>query len=263
MMKTHEQFADDLALYALGQLAGAERQELEEHLHTCAACRRELQALRGDLGLLGLSSSGPQPPARAKERLMRAIAAEPPRVSEAAPLGPRRSLWWGWAATFAAVTMFFAILGMWRSNQHINDLLAELTNRNQDQKLQLDRMNEELRLLQSPDAVHVSLNPMKSPPQPSGTAIFSPSQKRMLFMASNLPQVPQGKAYELWIIPMQGAPMPAGVFRPDEHGNAMMMDHPMPEGVVAKAFAITVENAEGSDKPTSPIMLMGEVTAGG
>ena len=33
--------------------------------------------------------------------------------------------------------------------------------------------------------------------------------------------------------------MPAGVFKPDEHGNAIMMDHKMPEGVEAKAFAIT------------------------
>ena len=41
-MKTHEQFADDLALYALGELAGSDRQELEEHLRTCAACREEL-----------------------------------------------------------------------------------------------------------------------------------------------------------------------------------------------------------------------------
>jgi anti-sigma-K factor RskA len=52
--------------------------------------------------------------------------------------------------------------------------------------------------------------------------------------------------------------MAAGVFKPDEHGNAMMMDHKMPEGVEAKAFAITVEKEEGSDKPTSPIVLMGE-----
>jgi len=36
-----------------------------------------------------------------------------------------------------------------------------------------------------------------------------------------------------------------------------MMDHEMPAGVVAKSFAITVENEAGSDKPTSPIMLMG------
>ena len=195
---------------------------------------------------------------------MRAIAAEPRRGSAAAPVElPRRSLWWAWVPAFAAVALFFVTIGVWRSNQHMNDQLAELTNRNQDQTVQLDRLNEEVRLLQSPDAVHVSLNPMKSPRQPSGTAIFSPSQKRMMFMASNLPQVPEGKAYELWIIPMKGAPMPAGVFKPDEHGNAMMMDHPMPEGVIAKAFAITLEKEEGSDKPTSPIMLMGEVTAGG
>ena len=31
----------------------------------------------------------------------------------------------------------------------------------------------------------------------------------------------------------------------------------MPEGVEAKAFAITLEKEEGSDKPTSPILLMG------
>jgi anti-sigma-K factor RskA len=264
MMRTHEQFADDLALYALGELTGAEREDLEEHLHTCAACRRELQALRGDLGLLGLSASGPRPPARAKDRLMQAIAAEPPRVPAAAPVElPRRSVWWAWAPAFAVVAMFFLALGMWRDNRHLNHLLAELSGTNRNQLLQLGRLAGQLRLLQSPDAVHVSLNPMKSPRQPSGTAIFSPSQKRMMFMASNLPPVPEGKAYELWIIPMQGAPMPAGMFKPDEHGNAMMMDHPMPEGVVAKAFAITVEKEEGSDKPTSPIMLMGEVSAGG
>ena len=49
-MKTHEQFADDLALYALDELTGLDREELEDHLQACAACRRELHALRGDLG---------------------------------------------------------------------------------------------------------------------------------------------------------------------------------------------------------------------
>jgi hypothetical protein len=36
----------------------------------------------------------------------------------------------------------------------------------------------------------------------------------------------------------------------------------MPASVEAKAFAVTVENEEGSDTPTSPIMLMGEANAG-
>jgi anti-sigma-K factor RskA len=79
----------------------------------------------------------------------------------------------------------------------------------------------------------------------------------MLFMASNMAMPPAGKAYELWIIPMAGAPVPAGMFKPDEHGNAVMMDHPMPPGVEAKAFAVTMEKEEGANTPTMPILIMG------
>jgi len=258
-MKAHEQFAEDLALYALDELSRADRQQMEEHLQTCAACRRELYAMRADLALLGLSASGPQPPARSKDRLMRAIASEPRGVSAPEPApAPKRSLWAILVPILALLGMFLVTIGLWRSNGSLKDQIAELGNRNQDQTAQLERMNQELRLLTAPDAVHVSLTPQKSPRQPSGTAIFSPSQKRMMLMASNLAPVPEGKAYELWVIPASGAPVPAGVFKPDDHGNAILMDHKMPEGVTAKAFAITVEKEEGSDKPTSPILLMGE-----
>ena len=169
-MKTHEQFGDDLALYALDELMGSDRQEMEAHLETCAACRRELQALRGDLGLLGLSSAGPQPPARSKERLMRAIAAEPRGVSVPNPApAPGRSWWASLIPALAALGLFFLVIGLWRSNGRMKDEVAELGNRNQDQTAQLDRMNQELRLMTSPDAVHVSLNPQKTVKQPSGT----------------------------------------------------------------------------------------------
>jgi anti-sigma-K factor RskA len=259
-MKTHDQFADDLALYALDELTGEDRRQLEDHLQTCAACRRELPALRGDLALLGLSISGPQPPARSKDRLMRAIGAEPRGVSspEAHP-APRKSLWAMLVPAFAALALLLVAVLLARNNTYLKDQLAELRNRNQDQSIQLDAANRELALLTSPDAVHVSLNPQKAPRQPSGTAIFSPSQKRMMFMANNLAAVPEGKAYELWVIPAAGAPIPAGVFKPDAHGNAMMMEHTMPSGVEAKAFAITIEPEAGSDQPTSPIVLMGSV----
>lgn len=257
-MKTHEQFADDLAQYALGELGGTDRQLLEEHLQSCASCRSELHALRADMALLGLSSSGPQPPARSKERLMRAIAAEPRGVS--APDQPAvtgRGFWAILVPAFAVLGLLLVAVVLWRTNGRLKDEIAELGNRSQDQTAQLERLNQELRLLTAPDAVHVSLNPQKAARQPSGTAIYSPSQKRMMFMANNLATPPKGKAYELWIIPASGAPVPAGVFKPDEHGYAVMMDHKMPEGVEAKAFAITMEDEAGSDKPTSPILLMG------
>ena len=46
-MRLHEQFADDLALLARGRLQGEERVALEKHLEGCAACRHELERLRG------------------------------------------------------------------------------------------------------------------------------------------------------------------------------------------------------------------------
>ena len=213
-MKTHEQFVDDLTLYALGEMTGADRQELELHLETCASCRRELQALRADLGLLALSSSGPQPPARSKDRLLRAIAAEPRGVSAPGPAQvttPARSWWWALIPSLAALSLLVFAVNLWHNNGRLRDQMAELAGRNQDQTTQLDQLHQDLALFTAPDAVHVSLTPQKAARQPSGTAIFSPAKKRMMFMASNLTPAPAGKAYELWIIPSQGAPVAAGV----------------------------------------------------
>jgi len=264
-MKTHEQFAEDLALYALNELTGSERQEFEQHLETCASCRREVQYLRSDLGLMALSTSGPNPPARSKDRLMRAVAAEPRGVTApAAQNSPRRGFRWAWVPALAGLALLFAVGSLFRDNSRLKEELASLTSLHQSTATQLAQTStqlaqdeERLHLLSAPDAVQVSLNPQAEPRKPHATAIYSPSQKRMMLVASNLAPAPTGKAYELWIIPTQGAPINAGMFKPDEHGNAVMMDHPMPEGVVAKAFAVTLEPEAGSDKPTSPILIVG------
>jgi len=264
-MRTHEQFGDDLALYALNELHGSDLQEFEQHLETCASCRRELQAMRADLGLLGLSVVGPKPPARSKERVMRAIAAEPRGVAAHAPspaTGSRRGFWLSWIPAAIALALIVFAISLRQSNQSLNDQLAELRNRYNDQKIQLAQAQENMRLLLAPDAVHVSLSPPKAGKQPNATAIISPSQNRMTLMASNLPPVPPGKAYELWVIPPTGAPVNAGVFKPDEHGNAVMLDHAMPTGVQPKTFALTVEDEAGSDKPTSPIVILGTMGEG-
>jgi anti-sigma-K factor RskA len=257
-MKTHEQFAEDLPLYALEELTGSERFELEKHLETCASCRREVQFLRSDLSLLGLSAAGARPPARSKERLMRAIAAEPRGTSAPAQVPVRRrGLAWGLIPAVIALGLLVWAGTLYRQNDELHHNLASLAALYSNTTAQLNQAQDKLRLLSAPDAVQVSLGPASEPKKPRATTIYSPSQKRLMLVASNLAPAPPGKAYELWLIPMEGAPMPAGMFKPDEKGNAVMMDHQMPEGVTAKAFAVTLEDAAGSDKPTSPILIVG------
>ena len=258
-MRTHQQFEEDLALYALNELTGSELQEFEQHIETCASCRREVQALRSDLGRLALSTAGPRPPARSKDRLLRAIAAEPRGVaSRAAETAPRRGLSWALIPTVIALGLLFAVGYLLDANGRLHDQLATMGRLYQNTTTQLAQAQERLHLLSAPDAMQVALGPQSQQRMPHATAIYSPSMKRCMLMASNLAPLPPGKMYELWLIPMEGAPMPAGMFKPDERGNAMMMDHPMPEGVLAKAFAVTVEDATGAEKPTMPIVMSGQ-----
>jgi anti-sigma factor RsiW len=251
-MSIHEQFADDLALLALGQLEGEERAAVEKHLEECAACRRELAQLRGDTALLALSAAGPAPPRRARERLLKAVEQEP-RASKPAA---RRWSWtlvpWFAAAAFALIAVFF-----FRESDSLAERVAELQSESAQQQSQLERAREVVSTLTSTDALRVTLVAAQAPAQPQGKAIYVRDRSSLVFIASNLPAVPPQKAYELWLIPTQGAPIPAGVFKPDSHGSATVIEPPLPAGVAAKAFALTIEPEQGSATPTMPIVMMG------
>jgi anti-sigma-K factor RskA len=252
-MSVHEQFADDLSLYALGALEGEERLALEKHLEGCAECRRELELLRSDTALLAFSVSGPKPPARSRDRLMAAIAKEPKRITVRAA---KRPMWWNafeWAAAVAMVVMVVLLV---RQNNAMRNEIAGLAANSTHQQEQLIQAKELLSSLTSPDAVHFTLVAGKTPPQPQGKAIYVRGSGTLVFLASNMPQLPAQKIYELWLIPTTGAPIPAGLFKPDAHGAATVVRPPLPPGVEAKTFAITVEPEAGSSAPTAtPIMI--------
>jgi anti-sigma-K factor RskA len=109
-------------------------------------------------------------------------------------------------------------------------------------------------------AMRVTLTKGKTAPAPQGRATYVASKGSLIFLASNLAPLQPGKTYELWLIPAaaEGTPIPAGTFRPDEHGNASVIMPPLPKGVEAKAFGVTVEDEGGATTPTQPIILTGE-----
>ena len=253
-MSVHEQFADDLSLYALGALQGEERRALERHLEECSACRQELEKLQGDVALLAFSASGPRPPARSRGRLMAAIAKEPRR----AQLRPQARLAWRSALPWmAALAMIVIAILLSHQNSVLRVRLAEFETRSSKQEQQLLEAKQLLSTLSSPDAEHFTLVAGKTPPQPQGKAIYVRKSGILVFLASNMPAIPAQKAYELWLIPRSGAPIPAGLFKPNARGTAAVIRPPLPTGVDAKTFAITIEPEAGSSAPTSQIIMMG------
>lgn len=253
-MSVHEQFAEDLSLYALGALEGEERLALEKHLAECGACGRELEELRASAALLAFSVSGPKPPARAKARLMASVAKEPRRMQVRAVA---RLAWWRpfeWALGAAAMLVVVLLL---RQNGDLKQRVSDLKLSFANQQQKVAQAEQLVSSLASPESERFTLVAGKTPPQPQGKAIYLRNGGTLVFLASNLPQLPPRKAYELWLIPVNGAPIPAGVFKPDAHGSATVVQPPLPAGTEAKTFAITIEPETGSAAPTSQPVMVG------
>jgi len=259
----HEQYAEDLALYAIGVLDAGSRPQLEQHVRECPACRRELEALRGDAALLALSVSGPAPPERARARLLAAVTAEAKERERPArePLFAPRRPWWGFAPAFASLVLAIFAIFLLRDNanlRHVNEELVGQLNEANVQNQHYRALAAFVDALDAKDAMHVSLVSQQMPTVPHASTIYQPKTGHVMLMASNLKPLPPGMAYELWLIPKSGAPMPYGLFKPDAGGTAMMMRIPdKAAGIEAKAFAVTMEPEGGSEKPTSEILLMG------
>jgi anti-sigma-K factor RskA len=256
-MSVHEQFADDLALHALGSLEGEQRTSLEKHLETCPACRLELDQLRGDMALMAMATTGPKPPQRARARLLEAVAKEP-RVPKVVPSRTRFNWWaaFGWAA---AMGMFLVVVQLRRENFGLRESVNRLAQLTGQQTIELANAKRAVDALTTSEAQVVTLVSAKGPPQPQGKAFYLKNRSGLVFVASNLPQLPPDKIYELWLIPPGAAPIPAGLFKPDARGNATVVNPPgLPAGVEAKMFAVTLESVSGPhDAPHGTGVMQG------
>jgi anti-sigma-K factor RskA len=255
-MSAHEQFAEDLALHALGALGGDERAALERHLESCPACRLELDQLRGDMALMAMATTGPKPPQRSRQRLLDAIAKEPRVPTQVAA---RTHLnWWSALAWAAAAGMFLVVVQLRRENFGLRETANRLAQLTASQTVELANAQRVMETLTAPETQAITLVAAKGPPQPQGKAFYLKNKSGLVFVANNLPPLPPDKIYELWLIPPGAAPIPAGLFKPDARGNATVVNPPLPAGVEAKVFAVTLESATGPhDTPRGTGVMQG------
>ncbi len=259
-MKDHAQYAEMLALYALGALdAAQECRELETHVRSCPECQAELAALRGDVALLALSAVGPAPPQGARQRLMAAISNEQRKqpALQRLVLGTLRPRWLTFAPIAAVLLLVVFCVMLARLDSRLQRRLDRAQADLQETRDQLKKAQEVVALLHSPDSMHVTLVRFQTNPQPQARAVYSPKMGHLLLVANDLEPLSPGKVYELWLLPAKGgAPMPCGTFWPDAKGY-VMMDHSLSEpGIAAKGFAITIEPESGSTTPTTPIQMV-------
>lgn len=144
----------------------------------------------------------------------------------------------------AAVVLFTALIVglvvLWRENSAIKDDLAQ--------------RNELIQLAKTPGAKMSELKGVDLGAGATAMLAYDKNGQAML-MADKLPDVPQGKAYQLWFIVGKNPPMPGKTFSPDSAGKGVLKVQMPKEALDSAIFAITLEPEGGSNAPTSPIYL--------
>jgi anti-sigma-K factor RskA len=269
-MNAHPQFDEDFELYALGVLAGGDKAEFEAHLAGCGECRAKLEAARRRVAMFALAAPPSEPSPAARERVLESFRARGPQRLQGPPSVPARRRFWspGWARAWAAVCVLLLGAAVWLAihNSRLSKRLAELelshqqlATSNLELKAMAARAQAVLDVLTGPQTVQVELSPATAHPVPHGKAFYN-RDKGLLFYTTNLHSLPSDHTYELWLIPTVGNPVDIGIFNTDTRGNGQVILTSLPQGLTAKAFAVTIEPAGGVPAPSGPMVLVGPVS---
>lgn len=134
---------------------------------------------------------------------------------------------------------------------------AEIAERSTSEVQQVAvRAQNAMGVLVSPDMARIDLAGQPAAPVAMARAFWS-RNRGLVFTATNLPPLPAGRVYQIWVL-TSGAPISAGLVMPDDGGTATAViqtpsDIPPPAGV-----AVSLEPAGGVPAPTGAIYLAGK-----
>jgi anti-sigma-K factor RskA len=203
--------------------------------------------------LQGLAQVVPQidPPAELRARVLGSIGGQKgdrePISTHARGKGSRSLFWLAAALTLAVALGAYAL--------HLRGRIATFETDLRDAQRAAAGAQSAVAVLTAPDVTRVDLAGQPAAPTAAARAFWSRS-RGLVFTGTNLPQLPPGRTYQLWVVTAQ-APISAGLLTPDSQGGvsgtfATPVDIPTPV-----AMAVTIEPAGGVPAPTGDKYLVG------
>ncbi|GAB4111892.1 MAG: anti-sigma factor [Roseiflexaceae bacterium] len=245
MAATPDETMDLLAAYALGALEPAEMEQVSQLLREKPELQALVAELRATADMIPLALEA-TPPADLRQRTLDYATGRTKRVAAsreyvAATLWKRLTLAFGGATALLAIG-FTLLIGQLSATQ------AELA-RSQAEQRQIA-------------AVMAQPNALVSLTGAGGQGAIVQNANGDLVMAVSLPPLQPGRAYQLWFIRGNQAPIPSTVFQVDQNGVALVTLAGT-DASGTDTFAITDEPASGSDAPTTSPLLAGSSTIEG
>jgi anti-sigma-K factor RskA len=254
--------------YVLGSLDRDDRAAFEAHLAGCDECAAEVRALGGVVEALARSVPPRTPRPELRQRVLATFGADRqvPLQTAGAVRGVR--LWLPLAATIvlAVATGTYAAWLQVRLVVLEDRLAQALLQASAAETAVADarRVNTELQsamgVLAAPDLVRIDLAGQAPAPQATARALWSRA-RGMVFTATNLPPLPAGQVYQVWVVPAALAPISAGLLTPDTAGAGQTYFSTAPDIPPPAAVAVSIEPAGGVPAPTGAIYLVGKPAA--
>jgi anti-sigma-K factor RskA len=271
----HDELRHDAAAYALGALDAAERAAFEAHLASCAECSADVRQLRLAGGALAYAVPQVSPPPSLRARIMAEVTTNARESgsldaghSAAAPVPvvrERRGLpaWLQIAAMLVIGAGVF--LYAQRMQTRVSNLEAQLAQATA-QVASADRATTEARtvalraqsamgVFAAIDVARIDLAGQPVAQMARARALWS-RQRGMVFTVSNLPALPPGRVYQVWVVTAQ-APVSAGLLTPDAQGGGSVYFETPVDILPPVAVAVTLEPAGGVLAPTGERYLIG------
>jgi anti-sigma-K factor RskA len=253
----HEQLGDQAAAYALGALTPAERLAFEAHLAECAICAAEVRSFAPVAAGLAHLVPAEEPAPHVRARLMSVVS--------------RRSPWSAsWLAAAASIALAVGLGGYSAALRTrvtgLESQLREATRRAEASEGQMAEARRvafeaqsQVAVLAAPDLARIDLAGQPVAPTATARAFWSRT-RGLVFTASNLPAPPPGRAYQLWVLTAQPAPISAGMLSIDASGRVTARFDTPPDLPRPVAMAVTLEPEGGVPAPTGAKYLVGLAT---
>jgi anti-sigma-K factor RskA len=267
----HDLLQDQDAPYVLGTLAAEERAAFEGHLATCLECRARVESVARAFEAVGRGIPQIDPPPALRDRVLRSVAGgapEPSRVPAAGARGiPRAAPRWLALAASLALAVGLGVyavalrarVGALEADLRQATLRAEATeSRLAEASRSAATAQSSVAVLTAPDLARVDLAGQPSAPRASARAYWSRSHG-LVFTAANLPALPAGRTYQLWVVTAQ-VPISAGLMKPDSNGSVSIVFNTPADLPTPVAMALTIEPDGGVPAPTGDKYLVGAVT---
>jgi anti-sigma-K factor RskA len=257
--ETFNDFESLCSAYVLGALSEKERLDFEERLKSATEeeikLLNELMEARDEMAL---AVDSPEPRSDLFVDILNKISKEPKQ----APVIPI------WAYRLAAAVLLVGMLGLVMFSQQLSGTLDEKvavidqqTSVITELEGELEKRNELLAILESREVNFIIMAGLDVNPDGYGKVIWDTENQRALLQLANLPQPPQDRDYQLWLIKDDQSPISAGVFNFEQPSTDLFFKveqlQESPSDIM-NMFAVTLEPKGGVPQPTGDMYLLGQ-----